>query len=94
MGIMLGLALIAAFEFLNKSARRPEDLIRKLDVWPIATIPYVRSRSEMLIQSARRMAVILVIVVGVPATVWSVHTYYQPLDLIADRAMNKLGVRW
>jgi len=93
-GVALGLALVLLLEFLNRTARRPEDLIRRFDVWPIATIPYVRTRREMLAQRGRRLLLLLLIMVGIPAAVWAVHTYYQPLDLIADRIMNKLGVRW
>jgi hypothetical protein len=30
----------------------------------------------------------------VPVGVWAVHNYYQPLDLLLERVMNKFGVRW
>ncbi|NOD95198.1 lipopolysaccharide biosynthesis [Ruegeria sp. HKCCD4884] len=93
-GIGLGLGLILLLELLNRSVRRPEDLINKLEVWPIATIPYMRSRKEVIIYRLAWIAVILAIMVGVPAAVWAVHTYYLPLDLIAERVMDKLEVRW
>ena len=47
-----------------------------------------------MFQRSRKILLILIILVGVPAGVWAVHTYYQPLDLIADRVMHKLGARW
>jgi polysaccharide chain length determinant protein (PEP-CTERM system associated) len=94
LGIGLGAGLVAMLVFLNSAPRRPEDLINKLEVWPIATLPYVRTRQEVLIQRSLKLGLIVVILVGIPAIVWAVHTYYQPLDLIADRVMNKLGVRW
>ncbi|PWE32983.1 lipopolysaccharide biosynthesis [Maritimibacter sp. 55A14] len=93
-GILLGLALVLLLEFLNRTPRRPEDLINKLEVWPIATIPYVQTRSEVMVRRIRRLLLVAVILVGIPAAVWAVHTYYQPLDLIADRVMDKLGMRW
>lgn len=93
-GIGLGLGLILVLELLNRSVRRPEDLINKLEVWPIATIPYMRSRKEVIMYRLAWVAVILAIMVGVPAAVWAVHTYYLPLDLIAERVMDKLEVRW
>ena len=93
-GIALGLALVLLLELLNRSARRPEDLIKKLELWPIATIPYVRSRGEILTQRIVWMSVILAILIGVPLGIWAVHTYYEPLDLIAERVMNKLEVYW
>ncbi|NOE35838.1 lipopolysaccharide biosynthesis [Ruegeria sp. HKCCD7318] len=91
-GIALGLALVFLLELLNRAPRRPEDLIKQLDVWPIATIPYVRSRGEVIKQRLTWAAAILVIMVGVPASVWAVHTYYLPLDLLTERMIDKLGV--
>lgn len=91
-GIALGLALIFLLEVLNRAPRRPEDLIKKLDVWPIATIPYVRSRGEVMKQRLIWVVAILVIMIGVPAGVWAVHTYYLPLDLFAEKVIDKLGV--
>jgi len=93
-GISLGLGLVVLLELLNRAARRPEDLINKLDVWPIATIPYVRSPGEVATQRLVWAAIILVILIGVPAGVWAVHTYYLPLDLIAEKVIDKLEVYW
>ncbi|MCX8955395.1 lipopolysaccharide biosynthesis, partial [Ruegeria sp. NA] len=93
-GIFLGLGLVFLIEFMNKAARRPEDLINKLDVWPIATIPYVRSRGEIIMQRVVWVSITLVILVGVPAGVWAIHTYYLPLDLIAEKVIDKLEVYW
>ena len=93
-GIGLGLALVLLLHIMNRTAHRPEDLIKQLDVWPIATIPYTRTRKEVVLQRTRRVSVILLILVCVPAAVWAVHTYYLPLDLLADKVMDKLGVRW
>ena len=94
MGIMAGLGLIFLLEFMNRAPKRPEDIIKKLDVWPMATIPYTRTRRELFVQRGRKLAVILVILVGGPIAVWAVHEYYLPLDLLAEKTMNKLGVRW
>ncbi|WP_171236716.1 lipopolysaccharide biosynthesis [Ruegeria sp. HKCCA6837] len=93
-GILMGLGLVVLLELLNRAARRPEDLIKKLDVWPIATIPYVRSPGEVATQRLVWTMVILAILVGVPASVWAVHTYYLPLDLIAEKVIDKLEVYW
>ncbi|TMV07022.1 lipopolysaccharide biosynthesis [Ruegeria sediminis] len=93
-GIMLGLGLVVLLELLNRTARRPEDLISKLEVWPIATIPYVRSRGEVIVQRVAWVTLILAILIGVPAAVWAVHTYYLPLDLIVEQVMDKMGVYW
>lgn len=91
-GIAVGLALVVLLELLNRSPRRPEDLIKKLGIMPLATIPYIRSSREMVWQRSLKAALILLILIGVPAIVWGIHTYYQPLDLLAERVMNRIGL--
>ncbi len=93
-GIFAGLALILLIEMLNTTARRPEDIIAKLQVTPLTTIPYIQSRSQRFKHRAVKLAMILAILIGIPAIIFAIHTYYLPLDLLADRAMNKIGVRW
>ena len=93
-GMLAGIGLIFLIEILNRTARRPEDIINRIGVRPLATIPYMSSRSEVLWKRLIKLSVYLLILVGLPAAVYAVHVYYLPLDLLADRAMNKLGVRW
>jgi uncharacterized protein involved in exopolysaccharide biosynthesis len=93
-GFMAGIGLIVLLETLNRSIRRPEDLIRTLGISPIATLPYIQTRKETVLRRGRKLLIALLILLGVTALVYGVHTYYQPLDLIAERVMNKLGMRW
>ena len=93
-GFMAGIGLIVLLETLNRSIRRPEDLIRTLGISPIATLPYIQTRKEAVLRRGRKILIALMILVGATALVYAVHTYYQPLDLIAERVMNKLGMRW
>lgn len=93
-GIMAGIALVLLIELLNRTARRPEDIVKRIGVRPLATIPYMRSRGEVVGKRLIKICVYLTILIGLPAAVYAVHLYYLPLDLLADRAMNKIGVRW
>jgi len=93
-GIVAGIALIVLIELLNRTARRPEDIVKRIGVRPLATLPYMRSRSEIIWKRLIKLTIYLAILVGLPAAVYAVHLYYLPLDLLADRAMNKIGVRW
>lgn len=92
-GLLAGAALIALLEMLNTTARRPVDLINGLGITPLATVPYLRTRRENFRRRAGIITVTLLIGLAIPAAIYALHTYYQPLDLIADRIMNKLGVR-
>ena len=93
-GIFAGIGLIFLLEMLNSTARRPEDIIKRLGVTPLTTIPYTRTRGQRFRQQGAKLLLALVILVGIPGLVYAVHLYYLPLDLIADKIMNKMGVRW
>jgi predicted DNA-binding protein len=93
-GIMAGIALVVLIELLNRTARRPEDIINRIGVRPLASIPYMRSRGEMVRKRLIKAMIYLTILVGLPAAGYAVHLDYLPLDLLADRVMNKIGVRW
>ncbi|WP_170336043.1 lipopolysaccharide biosynthesis [Ruegeria arenilitoris] len=92
-GILCGIALVVLLELLNRSVRRPEDLVSRLGVTPLATIPYIATPGEIWRRRSWKLARLLVIIIAVPAAVYVVHVYYQPLDLIAERTMEKIGIR-
>jgi len=93
-GILAGLAVIFLLEMLNSTARRPEDIINKLGVTPLTTIPYIQTRGQEFRRRGVKTLLLLAIVTIIPAAIFAIHTYYLPLDLIADRIMNKVGIRW
>ena len=90
LGLILGLALVFVLEFLNKAIRRPVEITKGLGITPIATIPYVRTPMEHVIRRAGFVAALAVVVVGIPAILYAIHTYYMPLDLIYDRVAQKI----
>lgn len=91
-GIGLGLAVIVLLELLNRSVRRPKDLIDKFGITPIVTIPYIRTPSETMRRRSGFAALMLVAIVGIPAIIYAVHIYYQPLDAIFATVAEKLGL--
>lgn len=94
MGILAGLGLVVLLEFLNRSIRRPEDLVSRLGITPLATIPYIPTKGETVRRRLFRTARLLIILLGIPAAIYAIHIYYQPLDLVAERIMDKIGIRW
>ncbi|MCK8465152.1 lipopolysaccharide biosynthesis [Aliiroseovarius sp. S1339] len=93
-GIMAGIGLIVLLEFMNRSIRRPEDLVAKLGITPLATIPFIATAGENSHRQKFRILGMVIILLGVPLAVYAVHMFYQPLDLLAERIMDKIGVRW
>lgn len=79
-GIGLGLGVVLLLELLNRSIRRPVELTTTLGIQPLATIPYIRSSGEVRWKRGIIIAVLAVVLVGIPAALLALHTYYMPLD--------------
>lgn len=91
-GIGLGLGLVLLLELLNSAIRRPVDLTAKLGITPFATIPYMRTTQEVRRRRSIIMGALLTVLIGIPAVLWAIHSYYMPLDLLMDRVLNKVGL--
>jgi polysaccharide biosynthesis transport protein len=91
-GMAAGLGLIALLELLNRSIRRPIEITRKMGITPIAALPYVRTRRQMLFRRIVIGAALVFSLVGVPLILWALHTYYLPLDLLINRIMEFTGI--
>jgi uncharacterized protein involved in exopolysaccharide biosynthesis len=94
MGIGAGLGLAGGFfmllEFLNRSIRRPAEIQSRFNIVPIAVIPYIESRRERLLRRSALIVAVLAVLIVVPAILWYIDTNHVPLELIAERIMDKL----
>lgn len=94
-GVAAGLAAMAALfmllEALNRTIRRPVELTSALGVTPLATIPHMETRRRFWVRRALKLALLAVVVIGVPVALWVIDTYYRPLELISDRLLRQLG---
>lgn len=90
LGALLGIGLIFGLELLNSSIRRASDITKGLGITPIATVPYIRTPMELVFRRAAFTAVIALVLIGIPAALFAVHTYYLPIDLIFDRFSDKI----
>lgn len=88
--LVLGLGLVALLELFRPGIRRPADLSRALGITPFATLPYMRTRGEVLrrriLTWGSACGVLLLIFGGL----WAVDTYYMPLDMVLDRLRTVL----
>ena len=90
-GFFLGLAVVVLMEFLKSGIRRPVDLTRGLGITPFATLPYLRTRGEII---RRRLIVwggLVMVLAALGGAVWAVDTYYMPLDLLFQQLQRRLG---
>lgn len=81
-GVGLGLGVVLLLELLNRSIRRPVELTSALGIQPLATIPYIRRPGEERWKRGVVIAVLAIVLVGIPAALFALHTYYMPLDAI------------
>ncbi|QRM57745.1 Wzz/FepE/Etk N-terminal domain-containing protein [Sinorhizobium sp. BG8] len=89
-GIGLSLALVALLEILNKTIRRPAELVRRLQMQPLATIPYIWTAAELRAARTRRNLAVLS-AGAIPATLILIHYYYMPLNLALQKIVTGIG---
>jgi uncharacterized protein involved in exopolysaccharide biosynthesis len=91
-GLLAGLGLVVLLELLNGAVRRPVEISRKLEIMPIGVLPYIRTRREVRFRRAKILSAFALVLFAVPAGIWAVDTYYMPIDLLAERALDRLPV--
>ena len=91
-GMGFAVALVVLLELLNSSIRRPADLTNRFGIAPLGVLPVIRTPGDRLVKGTVLLTAVAVVVLGVPAALFAVHTYYLPLDLLAERALARLGI--
>lgn len=91
-GILAGAGLIAGFEFLKGSIRRPQDLSNRLGMTPFVTIPYIRTRRQIATRRIAIIAILLIVGLGIPAALYQLHLHYMPMDMMVEKALDKTGI--
>jgi len=91
-GTGAALGFILLWEMLNRSIRRPIELSQQLGIQPIAAIPYLRTSGERRWKRAAVIAVLALIVVGIPLALFAVHTRYAPLDQLLGGFLTSVGL--
>lgn len=90
--IAIGVGLVVLLELLNSSIRTAGDLQRRVQLRPVVTVPYIQTRAEIRRRRFWLLLLGLVVLVGVPAALFAVDTYYLPLEVLADRLMRSTGI--
>ena len=91
-GLAVAFGLVVLLELLNRSIRRPADLISGLGLQPFATVPYIVTAREVRRRRMSMVAVLAMISIAIPALLYAVHYYYLPIDLLLNRVAEELGI--
>ena len=85
-GVGAAAGLFALLEILNSSIRRPAELVSRVGITPIATIPYIRTRRQEVTRRTLQVSVLLLFFIVAPAGIYAVHQYVMPLPELAESA--------
>jgi polysaccharide chain length determinant protein (PEP-CTERM system associated) len=91
-GLVLAMAFFLLLEVTNRTVRRPAELVRGIGITPFATLPYIETRRSAVLRRILQTAAILLILVGVPAGLWVVHSYVMPLDQLSRDVLERIGL--
>jgi polysaccharide chain length determinant protein (PEP-CTERM system associated) len=95
-GLGAGLALATAFvvllELLNRSVRRPAELVGALGIAPFGTIPYMATRAEIWRRRLTVVGIFAALFLLVPAALYIVHLYLMPMDGLIAAVAEKAGL--
>jgi polysaccharide chain length determinant protein (PEP-CTERM system associated) len=96
LGVGMGLALAVGYfillEILNRSVRRPAELISRFNVQPIAVVPYMESQREKLLRRGGILTATAVVIVCVPLALWYIDANYLPLEVVVQKGLSRLGI--
>ncbi len=91
-GLAAGFGLMILLELLNRSVRRPAELVNSLGIQPFATIPYIATQSEILKRRLRMAGGLAAFAIGVPLLLYLIHYQYMPIDLIISKMVERFGL--
>lgn len=88
----LAFAYFMLMELLNRTVRRPAEVVSGLGITPLATIPLIETAFHRRMRRAAQAVTLAFVIIGVPAALWAVDTYYLPLDLLSQRILAQIGL--
>jgi succinoglycan biosynthesis transport protein ExoP len=90
--LALGLGAILLPELLNKSIRRPVELINKMDIRPMITIPYITTTAEKNRKRVTSLVMVTALVAAIPLLLFALHAYVAPAEAVVSKAMSGIGL--
>ncbi len=90
--IVLAVGLALFLELMNPAMRSAEQMERKLELRPVATIPYIRTEREKNRTRIRFVSFFILIAIALPLTLFAIDTYYHPIQLLAEKMLDRTGI--
>lgn len=91
-GLALAVGLFVLFEILNQKLRHPAEVQSRFNIVPIGVIPYIETRRERFRRRALVAGAVVATALLVGFGLQFVHTEVMPLELLAARILEELGL--
>lgn len=91
-GVLLSAALVVLLELLNRTVRRPAELVRALGITPFVTIPFIESKAASRRRRLRLIWGVVGAAVVVPLVIGAVLISVMPVDVVLERLSEILGL--
>lgn len=86
--LLAGLAAIIAPELLNRRIRRPSELVTRLQIVPLLTVPYIEKKAPAPARLAMKLSMIIL---AVPLLLLAAVTYIAPFEDLVSQARASLA---
>lgn len=87
-GMFLAMGIALLLELLNRKIRRPEDIEKALGIEVFATLPYITTTRETMIQVVRKFTGLATLGGLIFAGLYAVDRFVQPLQPYLDRLLG------
>ncbi len=87
---LFGGAAVFLTELFDNSIHSAAELAQLTGMAPLVALPYIANRADKRRRWLTRVGLLLGIAALIAAILWAVETYYQPLDVLYFRVLNKL----
>lgn len=91
-GIGLAGAYFILLELLNRTIRRPAELVGRFNITPLVAIPYMESRQRRFVRRSGLIGATLFVLISVPLGLWYIDSNFLPLEALVQRGLSRLGL--
>ncbi|AZL60487.1 lipopolysaccharide biosynthesis protein [Tabrizicola piscis] len=91
-GVLLSAGLIVLLELLNRTIRRPAELVSALGITPFVTIPFIESKAAAKARRMRLIWTVLGVAIVGPLLIFGVLVSVMPMDVIVERVTELFGL--
>lgn len=89
--LLLGLGTVLALNLMKPVIRRPADLVGGLGITPFATLPYMKTRAEILRRRIMLWGASTTVLVLIAVGIWFLDSQVMPIDQLLARLRAHIG---